>query len=206
MLLPLWEWGSCNVYLYLDVIIAVTGFASFVSPLFSCHSNKSLPMEAAEVEEDLDIADRVRVENEPITEADLKEIERKIEEAAEPEGEEEAEDRAHAALMTTLDQVIDCLANSEASEEMISLGRELCRVVESIATPTVEGVRMTINPEAGAAAAAAAEPRPSTSRASLSPEETRPLRIRAHRVNVWIKQATKKAFYDFLNGKAELRN
>ena len=141
--------------------------------------------------------------NNKMSEADLKEIERKIEEAAEPEEEEDAEDVAHAALMNTLDQVIDRLANSEASEEMISLGQELCKVVDSIATPTVGGVKMIINP--GAGAGAATEPRPSTSRAASNTEEIRPLRVRAHRVGVWVRQATKKAEYKKGEEEANLK-
>ena len=135
-----------------------------------------------------------------MSEADLKEIEKKIEEAAEPEEEkEDAEVVAHAALMETLDQVIDRLSNSKASEEMIKLGKELCKVVDSIATPTVGGVKMIINP--GAEAGAAAEPRPSTSRAASNTEDTRPLCVRAHRVGVWVRQATRKA--EFQKGEAE---
>ena len=143
-------------------------------------------------------------QNTRMSEADLKEIEKKIEEAAEPEEEkEDAEVVAHAALMETLDQVIDCLSNSKASEEMISLGKELCKVVDSIATPTVGGVKMIINP--GAEAGAAAEPRPSTSRAAnanyLIANANYPLRVRAHRVGVWVRQATRKA--EFQKGEAE---
>ena len=64
---------------------------------------------------------------------------------------------------------------------------------------------MTINPEARAEAAAAAEPRPSTSRAALNPNETRSLRVHAHKVGVWIRQATKKEELKKEEAEADLK-
>jgi hypothetical protein len=148
--------------------------------------------------------------NNTMSEDDLKEIEKKIEDAAETEEEEEDAEVAHEALMETLDQVIDQLSNSNASEDMIKLGKELCKVVDSIATPTAGVVQMIINHESEISeAGAAAEPRPSTSRAAnanyLIANANYPLRVRAHRIGVWVRQATKEAELKKREAKADLK-
>ena len=142
------------------------------------------------------------INNNEIPKAILEEIEKKIEEAAEPEEEEGGEEKeaktakeAHAALMDALDNVVDSLANNNATQEMVELAQELCGLVDSIANPTVSGVKMIVTP--GPETGATAKQRPF----GASSDEIKPLRVRVHKVGVWVKQQIKKQ--NIQKGEAE---
>jgi hypothetical protein len=143
----------------------------------------------------------------------LKEIEKMIEDAGET-GTDEDEEKSNKTLMGMIDQMIDSLANSEASEELTDLAKELCKVVNSIASVTAGVVQMIINHESEIAGAGTPnEPRPSTSMSAgaMTPNEPRPstsksadanyliensnspLRVRAHRIGVWVRKVTREA-------------
>jgi hypothetical protein len=97
-----------------------------------------------------------------------------------------------------IDQMINSLQRSEASDELIDLAKELCKIINSTTSATAGVVQMIINHESEANGATK-EPRPSTSKSGPSSEKSadanvmigeNPLKIQAHRIGVWVKQIT----------------